>query len=51
MSGHSSGSKLEDMMPKIIQMVESIDVGFKEMRGELLRMSQLVDTHTTSNKK
>uniref|UniRef100_M1DGJ5 Integrase core domain containing protein n=1 Tax=Solanum tuberosum TaxID=4113 RepID=M1DGJ5_SOLTU len=31
-SGNSTGSKLEDMMAKVLQKVESTDVGVKEMR-------------------
>ncbi|KAK4733818.1 hypothetical protein R3W88_008079 [Solanum pinnatisectum] len=48
--GSSSGSKLEDMMAKVLQKVESTDVGVKEMRGDFSSTSQLVDSHTTSIK-
>ncbi|XP_015166979.1 uncharacterized protein [Solanum tuberosum] len=37
-------------MAKVLQMVESTDVGVKEMRGDFSSMSQLVDSHTTSIK-
>ncbi|XP_049354638.1 uncharacterized protein LOC125819190 [Solanum verrucosum] len=50
-NGSSSGSKLEDMMAKVLQKVESTDVGVKKMRGDFSSMSQLVDSHTTSIKK
>jgi len=49
-SGSSNGSKLEDMMAKVLQKVESTDAGVKEMRGDFSSMSQLVDSHTTSIK-
>ncbi|XP_049369931.1 uncharacterized protein LOC125834820 [Solanum verrucosum] len=49
-SGSSNGSKLEDMMAKVLQKVESTDAGVKEMRGDFPSMSQLVDSHTTSIK-
>ncbi|XP_049364346.1 uncharacterized protein LOC125829127 [Solanum verrucosum] len=50
-SGSSSGSKLEDMMAKVLQKIESTDAGVKEMRGDFSSMSQLVDSHTTPIKK
>jgi len=50
-SGSSSGSKLEDKLAKVLQKVESTDVGVKEMKGDFSSMSQLVDSHTTSIKK
>ncbi|XP_049394753.1 uncharacterized protein LOC125859056 [Solanum stenotomum] len=37
-------------MAKVLQKVESIDAGVKEMRGDFSSMSQLVDSHTTSIK-
>ncbi|XP_015160357.1 uncharacterized protein [Solanum tuberosum] len=49
-SGSSSESKLEDMMAKVLQKVESTNAGVKEMRGDFSSMSQLVDSHTTSIK-
>ncbi|XP_015162309.1 uncharacterized protein [Solanum tuberosum] len=49
-SGSSSGSKLEDMLAKVLQKVESTDVGVSEMKGDFSSMSQLVDSHTTSIK-
>ncbi|KAK4721306.1 hypothetical protein R3W88_011539 [Solanum pinnatisectum] len=49
-SGSSSGSKLEDMLAKVLQKVESTDVGVKEMKSDFSSMSQLVDSYTTSIK-
>ncbi|KAH0698457.1 hypothetical protein KY284_012672 [Solanum tuberosum] len=40
-SGSSSGSKLEDMLAKVLQKVESTYAGVKEMRGDFSSMSQL----------
>ncbi|KAK4724038.1 hypothetical protein R3W88_026817 [Solanum pinnatisectum] len=40
-SGSSSGSKLEDMLAKVLQKVESTDAGLKEMKGDFSNMSQL----------
>ncbi|KAH0754569.1 hypothetical protein KY290_024839 [Solanum tuberosum] len=49
-SGSSSGSKIEDMLAKVLQMFESIDIGVKDMTIDFFGMSQLVDSHTTSIK-
>ncbi|XP_015162333.1 uncharacterized protein [Solanum tuberosum] len=49
-SGSSSGSKLEDILAKLLQKVESTDVGVNEMKGDFSSMSQLVDSHTISIK-
>uniref|UniRef100_M1DJD5 Integrase core domain containing protein n=1 Tax=Solanum tuberosum TaxID=4113 RepID=M1DJD5_SOLTU len=38
------------MMAKVLQKVESMDAGVKEMRGDFSSMGQLVDSHTTSIK-
>uniref|UniRef100_M1DN99 Integrase core domain containing protein n=1 Tax=Solanum tuberosum TaxID=4113 RepID=M1DN99_SOLTU len=38
-SGSSSGSKLEDMMAKVLQKVDSTDAGVKDMRGGFSSMS------------
>uniref|UniRef100_M1DM53 Integrase core domain containing protein n=1 Tax=Solanum tuberosum TaxID=4113 RepID=M1DM53_SOLTU len=49
-SGSSSGSKLEDMLAKVLHKDESTDAWVKEMKGDLSGMSQLVDSYTTSIK-
>ncbi|XP_015169222.1 uncharacterized protein [Solanum tuberosum] len=49
-SGSSSGSKLEDMLPNVLQKVESTDAEVKEMKCDFSSISQLVDSHTTSIK-
>ncbi|KAK4724715.1 hypothetical protein R3W88_027494 [Solanum pinnatisectum] len=46
-SGSSSRSKLEDMLAKVLQKVESTDAVVKEMKGDFSSMIQLVDSHTT----
>ncbi|KAH0665341.1 hypothetical protein KY285_026547 [Solanum tuberosum] len=49
-SRSSCGSRMGDMMAKVLQKVESTDAGIKEMRGDFSCMSQFVDSHTTSIK-
>ncbi|XP_015164447.1 uncharacterized protein [Solanum tuberosum] len=49
-SGSSSGSKLEDMLAKVLQKVKSTDERVKEMKSDFSSMSKLVDSHTTSIK-
>ncbi|KAH0716567.1 hypothetical protein KY290_012724 [Solanum tuberosum] len=46
-SDSSSGSKLEGMLAKVLQNVESTDAGVKEMKSDFSSMRQLVDSHTT----
>ncbi|XP_049375590.1 uncharacterized protein LOC125840657 [Solanum verrucosum] len=46
----SNGSKMEEMLAKMLQKVESTDAGIKEMKSNFSSMSQLVDSHTTSIK-
>ncbi|XP_015165151.1 uncharacterized protein [Solanum tuberosum] len=49
-SGSSSESKLEDMLAKVQQKVESTDAEVNEMKSDFSSKSQLVDAHTTSIK-
>ncbi|XP_049381207.1 uncharacterized protein LOC125845709 [Solanum stenotomum] len=42
-SGSSSGSKLEDMLAKVLQKFESIDAGVKEMKGDFSMNIPLVE--------
>ncbi|KAK4724114.1 hypothetical protein R3W88_026893 [Solanum pinnatisectum] len=48
----SSGSRMEDMIAKVLQKVESTDIGAKEMRNDFSIMSQLeaeVDVESKSD--
>lgn len=39
-SGSSNGSKLEDMLAKVLQKVESLDAGVKKMKNDFSSMTQ-----------
>lgn len=46
----ADNSKMENMLAKVLQRVESTDSGDKEMNCDVSNMSQLVDSHSTSIK-
>lgn len=49
-SNNESGSKLEEMMAKVLQNVEATEVGVRDIREYMTNISQLVDLHFISIK-
>lgn len=47
LANNSRKISMEDMMAKLLKRVESINVRVREMKTDLLTMSQLVDSHST----
>lgn len=50
-AGNGSGSsRMENMLVKVLQRMESTDSRVKELKSDLSNMNQLVDSHSTSIK-
>lgn len=45
-----SGSRLHDMMIKMLQQIESTNVGIKEIYNDIYNMTQIADSHSISMK-